>query len=304
MNYHHIYHAGNFADIFKHIILCLALEKFHEKTAPFFVLDTHAGIGKYDLSDEKSLKTFEAEAGIKKLIYDNIAKNLQNTSHLKDDITKILPPRYLKILAKVNRCEISELSEKLKFYPGSPFIIQDYLRSHDRAIFAELNREDLIKLKRNFAGNKKFNITNEDGFHLLNSKLPPLEKRGLILIDPAFEKDQSLISADYEKIINALKQGYKRFSHGIYLVWYPIINKKSQTPSSFYQEMTELPFEKKLHVTFDLGKKIDEEEKMNACGMFIFNAPWQLDEKLKIILPEVLQILKKSDEAKFEITTV
>ncbi|MBU6338442.1 MAG: 23S rRNA (adenine(2030)-N(6))-methyltransferase RlmJ [Rickettsiales bacterium] len=287
MNYHHIYHAGNFADIFKHVILCLALEKFHEKPSPFFVLDTHAGIGKYDLSDEKSLKTFEAEAGIKKLLSDNI---------------DFLPPRYLKILAKINRCEISELADKFKFYPGSPFIIQDYLRSQDKAIFAELNRDDFAQLKRNFAGNKKFSITKEDGFHLLSSKLPPLEKRGLVIIDPAFEKDQSSISADYEKIINALKQGYKRFSHGVYLVWYPIINKdlEKKVLEKFYQEIGKLSFEKKLHVTFNLGKKPEEEEKMNACGMFIFNAPWQLDEKMKMILPEVLQILKKSDEAKFE----
>lgn len=288
MNYHHIYHAGNFADIFKHIILVLCLEKLHEKPASFFVLDTHAGLGKYDLADEKSLKTFEAETGIKKLLSQ---KNFAD----------FLPERYLTILAKLNRCEISELPEKLKFYAGSPIIIKDYLRSIDRAIFAELHREDFVQLRRNFAGNPKFDLLNEDGFSLLKSKLPPAAGRGLIIIDPAFEKDQSKVSADWEKIISGLKEAQKRFAHGIYLLWYPIIKSDEKTREDFYQKISELKFEKKLHATFDIGAK-ENETKMTACGMFIFNAPWQLEEKLKIILPEILKILKNNEEAKFEIS--
>ena len=223
MNYHHIYHAGNFADIFKHIILCLCLEKLHEKPTPFFVLDTHAGLGKYDLDDEKSLKTSESLEGIKKLLAQ---KNYAN----------FLPERYLRILAKLNRCEIYELPKKLKFYAGSPALIRDYLRSDDRAIFAELNREDFSQLRRNFAGSEKFSLFNQDGFHLLKSKLPPLEKRGLIIIDPAFEKDQSKISVDYEKIVLGLKDAQKRFAHGIYLVWYPIIKSDKEVLEKFYLE--------------------------------------------------------------------
>ncbi len=287
MNYHHIYHAGNFADIFKHIILCLSLDKMHEKPASFFALDTHAGLGKYDLQDEKSLKTAEAEEAIKKI--------LQN-----ENFTKILPERYLKILAKLNRCEIYELPNKIRFYAGSPFIIADYLRREDRAIFAELNRDDYSKLRGNFAGNPKFSLLNSDGFQLLKSKLPPLEKRAIIMIDPAFEKDQSKISVDYEKIILALKDAQKRFSHGIYLVWHPIIKSDSKVLEQFYQKMLELKFDKKMQITFDIGSK-KEENKMSACGMFVFNAPWQLDEKLKKILPAILEILKKESDAKFEI---
>ncbi len=278
MNYHHIYHAGNFADIFKHIILCLCLEKLHEKPAPFFVLDTHAGLGKYSLEDEKSLKTFEAKNGIQKLLQQK-------------NFTEILPPRYLKILAKLNRCEIHQLPTKLNLYAGSPYIISDYLRSQDRGIFAELNREDFLQLRRNFAGNPKFSLLNEDGFGLLKSKLPPIEKRGLIIIDPAFEKDQSKISVDFEKIISALNEAHKRFSHGVYLVWYPIIKSDQEVLKDFYQKISETKFEKKSHQIFDLGSK-EGETKMSACGMFIFNAPWQLEEKLEIILPQILQALK------------
>lgn len=282
MNYHHIYHAGNFADISKHIILILCLEKLHEKPTSFLAIDTHSGIAKYDLGDEKSLKTNEF---IGREIFDKIQD--------------YLPERYLKIMAKINRCEIENLMQNLNYYPGSPYIIRDHLRRDDRAIFAELNRQEYIQLKKVFAGSDEFSIVNEDGFGLLKSKLPPLQKRALVLIDPAFEKDQSVISADYEKIILALKEGYKRFENGIYLVWHPIIKNDVGLLENFYKEISELKFEKKTHVIFDVGSKDDG--KMHACGMFIFNAPWQLDEKLEKIFSRILPILKQGDDAFFQI---
>ncbi len=283
MNYRHIYHAGNFADIFKHAILALILEKLCEKTAPFFVLDTHAGIGKYDLADEKSLKTAEF-IGAEKF----------------KKIEKFLPRGLLGILARANRCEISTLAENLKIYTGSPIIIRNFLRDQDRAIFAELNREDFFQLKRSFAGSSKISTVNQDGLQLIRSKLPPLEKRGLILIDPAFEKDQNKVSADYKKIIDALVDANKRFAHGIYAIWHPIIKNDSETLEKFYREMVGLKFEKILHITFSIGTS----EKMTSCGMFVINSPWQLDEKLNSILPKVLEVLKLDDSAKFQMSWV
>jgi 23S rRNA (adenine2030-N6)-methyltransferase len=211
-----------------------------------------------------------------------------------------LPTRYLHILAKINRCEISELPEKLNIYAGSPVLIKDYLRRDDSAIFNELNREDFYQLRKSFAGSERFSLFNLDGFSLLKSKLPPLEKRGLIVIDPAFEKDQNKISDDYQKIFENLEEAYKRFAHGTYLVWYPIIKTDGEILAKFYKAMTNLKFEKILHTTFDIGQKEDE-TKMHACGMFIFNAPWQLDEKLNFCLPQILKILKKSEAANFEV---
>lgn len=296
MNYHHIYHAGNFADIFKHIILTLCLEKLHEKPNAFFALDTHAGIAKYDLADEKSLKTSEALEGIKKLLAEK-------------KFYELLPERYLTILAKINHCDISELPQKIKYYAGSPLIIRDYLRRDDKAIFAELNRDDFSLLKRNFAGSVKFSLLREDGFQLLKSKLPPLEKRGLIIIDPAFEKDQSKISADYEKVILGLKEAHKRFAHGIYLIWYPIIKSDQEVLKKFQQEIFSLKFPKILQAVFDIGKfenaaenksRPDNKEKMHSCGMFIINAPWQLDEKLNQIMPKILDVLKNGEDGFFE----
>ncbi len=281
MNYHHIYHAGNFADIFKHIVLTLCLEKLHEKPTSFFAIDTHAGLGKYDLTDEKSLKTSEF------IGLENFKK-----------IQQFLPQRYLKILAKINRLEISELAYELRTYAGSPAIIRDYLRSQDRAIFAELNRDDFLQLRRNFAGSEKFSLANLDGFSLLKSKLPPLEKRGIILIDPAFEKDQSKVSADYKKIVETLEEAYKRFACGIYIIWHPIIKSDFNTLKNFYEQISQLKFEKKIHATFDIGSK-ENDTKMHACGVFIFNAPWQLEEKLNEIMPKILEVLKQGKDAKF-----
>jgi 23S rRNA (adenine2030-N6)-methyltransferase len=263
MNYRHIYHAGNFADVFKHVILTICLESFHKKNEPFFVLDTHAGIGKYSLNDEKSLRTNEAASGIREFIKK----------------PGKLPKKYLDVLAKINCCEVGELPQKLKIYGGSPIIIKYFIRPQDRVILAELNREDFAQLRRHFAGNKKFTLLNEDGFKLTASKLPPLEKRGLVIIDPAFEKDQKIISDDYKKIIFSLSEAKKRFANGVYVVWHPIINGEEKLLERFYQEVGELRFEKITHKVFEV--KGDGVGKMNACGVFVINAPDGLEEGLK-----------------------
>jgi 23S rRNA (adenine2030-N6)-methyltransferase len=162
------------------------------------------------------------------------------------------------------------------------------------------NREDFFHLKRSFAGNQKISTLNQDGFALAKSKLPPLEKRGLVLIDPAFEKDQSKVSADYETIIQCLSDAHKRFAHGIYLLWHPIIKNDAETLKNFYEKIAALKFEKKFHAVFNIGSKTDE-TKMHSCGMFVFNAPWQLEEKLNLILPQILEVLQQGDDANFEL---
>ncbi len=258
MNYQHIYHAGNFADVYKHAILALCLEEFHKEPEPFFVLDTHAGIGKYRLDDEKALRTSEAESGIKSFL-----KNPQK-----------LPKNYLKVLAKTNCCEVSELVHKLKIYAGSPIIIKYFMRPQDKAILAELNPKAFAELKRNFAGNKKFTLLCEDGFEVLR-KLSPLEKRGLVIIDPAFEKDQKIISEDYNKIIFALKETKKRFAQGVYLVWHPIIKGEEKLLEKFYSEIQQLKFAKIIHKKFQNPRL--ENYKMNECGLFIINASSQIE---------------------------
>jgi 23S rRNA (adenine2030-N6)-methyltransferase len=268
MNYHHIYHAGNFADVFKHVVLTLCLESFHKKDMPFFALDTHAGIGKYSLDDGKSLRTNEAENGIKKFI---------KTPHK-------LPKKYLDVLAKINCCEVKELSHKLKIYAGSPIFIKYFMRPQDRAVLAELNREDFGQLRRHFAGNRKFTLLNEDGFALTKSKLPPLEKRGIVIIDPAFEKDQNIISNDYKKIIISLIEAKRRFANGVYIIWHPIIKGEEKLLEKFYKEVYQVGFEKIIHKIFKINGVAG---KMNSCGVFIVNAPMGVEEVIDKFLSEI-----------------
>jgi len=291
MNYQHIYHAGNFADIFKHCILCLCLEKLHQKESNFLAIDTHAGAGKYYLQDPKIIKTKEFEDGIKKILSQ---KNFQ----------EILPQNFLKILAKINVCKIDELPNKIKHYSGSPIIIKNFLRTNDKAIFSETAQATFYELKRNFSGNKKIITTQENGINLLKSKLPPLEKRGLILIDPSFEKNHNKISDDYFLTIESLQNAYKRFAHGIYLLWHPIIEGEEKILKNFYDQIKQLKFNKITHVKFDVGKNNISSNKMSSCGIFIFNPPWQVEEKINLFIPKILDCLKKSSKSFYEIKDI
>lgn len=335
MNYQHQFHAGNFADVFKHIVLCLCLEKFHEKQSPFFVLDTHAGSGKYLINDQK---TREAENGIYKILRNSKFK-------------EILPESFLKILSKTNICQVEELPHKTTIYNGSPSIIKNFLRSQDRAIFVEKQENAFLQLKRNFAGNQKILSIKQDGLSSLKSKLPPIEKRGLILIDPAYEKMESKISADYAGVLSGLMEAKRRFAHGVYLLWHPIVNGEEKFLEIFYRKIHELAFDKTSHFVFeikirpeesiykhhenlglnqefcrknnkiqtenaanqflqkneflngedlmaweakkssDFQPEVSRKSKMSRCGMFVFNTPWLIEEKLNKILPQISELL-------------
>ncbi|MFM7621327.1 MAG: 23S rRNA (adenine(2030)-N(6))-methyltransferase RlmJ [Alphaproteobacteria bacterium] len=310
MNYQHLYHAGNFADVIKHLILCLCLEKLHEKANTFLAIDTHAGASKYLLEEAYNLNSFEADLGIKNILK---RKNFQ----------EILPLSFLKILAKINVCEINELPNKLKYYSGSAQIIKNFLRYNDQAIFAEKSPKVFQELRRNFMGNKKIFCYNVDGFSLAKSKLPPLQGRGLVLIDPAYEKLSAKISLDYQNSINALQEAHKRFAHGIYILWYPIIDDQENILDDFYQQIKQLKFTKILQVIFGLentdnsinssttyhyqildfvnqnllkksltnsfnsSSLANNYSKMTRCGVFIFNAPYQLEDKITNYLEKI-----------------
>ena len=301
MNYQHLYHAGNFADVFKHVILCLCLEKFHEKNSGFFALDTHAGAGKYSLNEIMQLNSFEANDGILKILRHS---NFQ----------EILPLSFLKILAKINVCEIVDLPSKIKDYPGSPIFIKKFLRAQDRGVFAEKSPEIFYQLKRNFQGNKKIICEKIDGFSTLKSKLPPLENRGLIIIDPAYEKFNQKISSDYQYCFSGLVNAQKRFAHGVYLLWFPIIKGQEKLLEDFCQQLRELKFKNILQIIFDIGfsknfssqinlsaNQIIQKNKMHSCGMFIFNASFGLEEKLNFYLPKILNALKISSNCSYNL---
>lgn len=260
MNYRHIFHAGNFADVFKHWILTLLLEKLIEKPTPFCVIDTHAGLGVYDLKHLHAQKTLEQDSGVQRIVNTQLAPAFQT---------------YYNILYADNKPN--------EIYPGSPKIIQAFLRSQDRLFASELHEEDYLTLKSNFADDKRVKVLHQNGYDAIKALLPPLEKRGLVFIDPPFEKTD-----EFEQIIAALKTGLKRFAHGIYAIWYPI--KDQVRMQQFYRALRELPITRWLCLDLYANEAILNQ--LNSCGMLIINPPWQLSEKLQTNMPYLLQYLK------------
>jgi len=272
MNYQHQFHAGNFADLFKHCILCCCLQYLKQKDKPLLAIDTHAGAGKYEINNA------EATNGIKKLL-------------LHQDFYEAMPPIFWQILAKINITTISSLSKDIRFYAGSPLLIKNILADKKepwQAIFGETKQSVHYLLKRNFAGNKKIILHKNDGFALLKSKLPPLQKRAMVLIDPPYEKDQNTISADYNNSIIALQQAYKRFASGVYLWWYPIIDKQQHIVENAINNISNIGFTEILTIEIDID---NPDLKMQKCGMLIINPPWQLQSELQNFLPKLLTII-------------
>jgi len=268
MNYRHIFHAGNFADVFKHWILTLVLEKLVEKPAPFCIIDTHAGLGMYDLKDANARKTLEYATGVQLFLESNVDPSFQS---------------YYKI--------VNEFKKEFDLYPGSPAIISEFLRSNDRLWCAELHPEDYLVLQQNFRNDKRIKTLHQDGYTTLKALLPPNERRGLIFIDPPFEQKNEV-----EQLIESLKEGLKRFAHGIYAIWYPI--KDKNLVNKFYRDLIDLSITDSFYVELHANTVVSNQ--LSSCGMVIINPPWKLKEKLKDKMPLLLKYLHM-DQGKFRI---
>ena len=272
MNYSHQFHAGNFADIFKHITLIFCIERLIEKESPIFILDTHCGKSKYDLFEDASIITKEADFGIKKFLSEiNYENSILNN--------------YINILIKINKFSEKKDLTKIKYYCGSGYIISKMLRKQDRLALCELKKDEYKMLRKNIFGGNNIFFYNQNGFDLIKSNLPPKEKRGLIFIDPAFEKNSATISNDYNQIINSLQEAYKRFEHGTYIIWYPIIDKEEQilNLNIFYENILNLKFKDITRIIFSSKDKYNQENKMSKCGIIAINLPFTVEDKLKIV---------------------
>lgn len=274
MNYRHQYHAGNFADVVKHMVQCQILKKLTEKESPFFVLDTHAGKGFYDLTTDEAQKTKEFQNGIECLY----GKEVENP----------IVKEYLQRIQSFN-----ENQNQLRYYPGSPKISESYLRPSDRMALAELHPEDCYSLGQIFSYGAQVNVVCENGFQTLKALLPPKEKRGFIMIDPPFEK---LNECQY--IVQGLKQGLKRFAHGVYLIWFPL---KLKSPVSFLKDMLlTLPLPKTLWIEFYRYSPYSP-HGLNGSGMIVINPPWHLDEALQGSFSFLLRLFEADQEGSFSI---
>lgn len=251
MNYRHIYHAGNFADVIKHLMLIQTIEHLKQKETPFFVLDTHAGIGIYDLTSEQAQKTHEADAGIQQLMQHP----------LKHPIIE----QYLSIIRSFNPA-----GTNIHYYPGSPALTSYLLRPQDRFIANELHPEDHLTLRKTASRLPMlFKVLNTDASIALKAHLPPKENRGLVLIDPPFEEKD-----EFEFLIENLKQALKRWRTGVYMIWFPL---KLHLPIlEFYKEITALNIPK-TWLLETWVKPIYMPESFNGCGIIILNTPWKLD---------------------------
>lgn len=263
MNYSHIFHAGNFADVFKHTILITLIKSMLTKTNGFCYFDTHAGSGYYDFFSEAAQKNKEFEQGIGKIFQK---KNLP-------DIVKL----YVNCIQRINNRLSQSTISSLRYYPGSPTLMRYFLRSQDRMILSELHPKEFQTLKSQFVNDEHVSVHLLDGYKGLKAFLPPKERRGLILIDPPYERP-----SEFATIVSTLPSAFKRFSTGIYAIWYPI--KDRRTIDQFHAALKEIA-QKPILVSEITLYPESGPLLLNGCGMVIINPPWQLDKQIDQFLP-------------------
>ena len=246
MNYRHSFHAGNFADVVKHVALAAILAHLHKKDSPFAVIDTHAGRGLYDLSSDEARRTGEAATGIDRV------RGLD------------MPEALARYLALVEESGPGR-------YPGSPLIAAKMLRPQDRLVAIEKQPEEAALLKNALAPSRKARVEEGDGYARLLALLPPPERRGLVLVDPPFEAPD-----EFERAAEALRGAIRRFATGIYLVWYPI--KSPAAARAFVSEVLTAGAVKAL--TIEAG--IDAAEgRLSRAGLLVLNPPYGFDAAME-----------------------
>lgn len=266
MNYRHAFHAGNHADVLKHAVLLLCLEALARKPASFAVLDTHAGRGRYDLTAPEAARNPEWREGVARLL------------DWRDAPASLLP--YLAALRREN-------PEGLRNYPGSPLLVQALLRPGDAHILCELHPEEAAALKDALAEKARIHI--RDGFQAVGALLPPNANRGLVLLDPPYERTDEL-----ERSVAALQDGLRRFRQGVYLWWRPL-----KAPGLIAAADAELAGtgERFKALRADLRIRATESRGLGASSLLIVNPPFGLEQALAELLPALAARLAQDGEA-------
>ena len=262
LSYRHLFHAGSFADVFKHVLLTRLLISLNEKDKPYFYLDTHAGIGRYDLSHPWAQKGREFESGIKKLLE-------------RDDIPAAMKP-YMDIVRAENP------DGHLRYYPGSPLITRKLIRPIDRMALTELNKTDCAELMNVIAKDRRVNVQLMDGYQALKAHLPPKERRGLVLIDSSFDR-----SREFARLAEALADAHTRWATGTYAVWYPMMG--AGVIRGFEKQIEAAGIRKVLQ--FELSILPEDASTMPGSGMIIINPPWKFDTEMRTLLRWVWSVL-------------
>lgn len=262
LSYRHLFHAGSFADVFKHVLLTRLLLALNEKDKPYFYLDTHAGIGRYDLSHPWAQKGREYESGIKKLLE-------------REDIPAAMQP-YRDIVLAENP------DGHLRFYPGSPLITRNLIRPIDRMALTELNKTDCAELMNVFAKDRRVKVQLMDGYQALKAHLPPKERRGLVLIDSSFDR-----AREFTRLAKALAEAHTRWATGTYAIWYPMMG--AGVIRGFEKQIEAAGIRKVLQ--FELSILPEDASTMPGSGMIIVNPPWKFDTEMRTLLRWVWSVL-------------
>ncbi len=291
LSYRHAFHAGNHADVLKHIVEMQLLEYMGQKDAAYTYIDTHAGAGLYALDSAYASKNAEFESGIARLWERN---------DLPGPVAD-----YVKLIKGLNP------SGKMRYYPGSPYCADKIMREQDRLRLFELHPADIKILQDNFrkveahaaaqgvrvsARGKRVMIQKGDGFLGLKALLPPPSRRGLVLIDPPYED-----KADYRRVKETLADALTRFATGTYAVWYPVLQRMESR--QFADKLKQLQCKEWLNVTLSVSTPSPDGFGLYSSGMFVLNPPWTLAPMLKDIMPYLVSVLGRDAGANFTLET-
>jgi 23S rRNA (adenine2030-N6)-methyltransferase len=280
MNYRHAYHAGNFADVLKHVVLMMLVEHLKRKPAPFFFLDTHAGRGEYDLSEAQAQRSGEYKSGIGRLL--EVAPGT-------------LPEEVAAYVALV-RASAGKEHSAITAYPGSPMIVARLRRPGDRLVLVEKHPREAEALRACAGRGRLVSVLETDGYAALKAHLPPRENRGLVLIDPPYELDQ-----EFDEVLAGLETAHARWPTGTYMVWYPMTQRAG--PLRFHRELERSGMRKVLDVTLSVLPD-DAEVGMQGSGLVIVNPPWQLDARLEALLPSLHALLSPEGAGRTSVTWI
>jgi 23S rRNA (adenine2030-N6)-methyltransferase len=269
MNYRHAYHAGNFADVMKHAVLCRVLAHMRDKPAAFRVIDTHAGAGVYDLGGAEAGKTLEWRDGIGRLMQ----------AKLDQPVRALLAP-YLEAVASFNP------AGPLTAYPGSPALVQSLLRPQDRLIACELEPQAAAALSGRLRGDARTKAIAIDGWTALTAYVPPKERRGLVLVDPPFEQPNEL-----SRLARGLAGAHRKWPTGCYLLWYPI--KDAAEVAAFIRRLSRLGIAKMLRVEL-IPATSTADTGLRGSGLIVVNPPWRLYDELAGLLPALGRVLSRA----------
>jgi 23S rRNA (adenine2030-N6)-methyltransferase len=277
MNYRHAYHAGNVGDVLKHIVVARIVRYLQKKPSAIRVIDTHAGIGLYDLAADEAVRTGEAELGVSRVL----------AADAPADVAELIAP-WREIV------EAENPDGTLRRYPGSPWLVRQMLRPQDRLTAVELHPADAETLKDLFYGDVQVRTVELDGWLALNAFVPPKERRGLVLVDPAFE-----VPGELARLAGRLAQSWRKWPTGVYCGWYPV--KTGAESEDVDAALARAGVEKRL-VTELTVRRPDPDGPMAGCGLAIINPPFTLAGELEPVLSWLSRILEQAPGGGFRIT--